>query len=76
MDQRLGASGDHYYKKNVQVELNGEEWTSGTPITEKGDYALSVQAVDQAGHAAEQTIPFKLYHSTVLAASDAVVKVN
>ncbi|NQX67293.1 hypothetical protein HQN90_14320 [Paenibacillus alba] len=62
--------------KNIQMKLNGEEWTSGTPIAEKGDYALSVQAVDQAGHAAEQTIPFKLYHSTLLASSSAEGQVN
>ncbi|WP_246302510.1 sugar-binding protein [Paenibacillus plantarum] len=62
--------------QTVRTLLDEEVWTSGTPVTSKGNHTLYVQAVDQAGNATEQTIPFKLYHSTVLAASNAEGKLN
>ncbi|WP_256758770.1 polysaccharide lyase family protein [Cohnella sp. WQ 127256] len=61
---------------NIQMTLNGEEWASGTPVTERGNHILFVQAVDRAGNTVEQTIPFKLYHSTELLASNVEGKVN
>ncbi|WP_158560688.1 sugar-binding protein [Paenibacillus contaminans] len=62
--------------QTVRILLNGESWTSGTPVTGKGSHILSVQASDQAGNKTEQTVSFKLYHSTMLAASNAEGKLN
>lgn len=62
--------------QTVRTLLDEEVWISGTPVTSKGNHTLYVQAVDQAGNATEQTIPFKLYHSTILAASNAEGKLN
>ncbi|KAA1183496.1 sugar-binding protein [Paenibacillus sp. B2(2019)] len=61
---------------DVRILLDGKEWVSGTPVTGKGNHSLLVQAVDQAGNMAEQTITFKLYHNTVLKTTDVEGKVN
>ncbi|WP_238178075.1 sugar-binding protein [Paenibacillus contaminans] len=62
--------------QNVRILLDGESWTSGTPVTGKGSHILSVQASDQTGHMTEQTVAFKLVHSTTLEASNAAGQVN
>ncbi|WP_409342640.1 sugar-binding protein [Paenibacillus sp. MBLB4367] len=62
--------------QSVRILLNGEAWTSGTPVTVKGSHTLSVQAADQAGNMTERTVTFKLFHSTLLEASNAAGQVN
>lgn len=59
-----------------RIMLDGESWTSGTPITAKGEHTLVVQAGDPAGMMTEQKLTFKLYHSTILEASDVEGGVN
>jgi hypothetical protein len=59
-----------------RITLDGEKWTSGTPITAKGNHILYVQAGDPTGTMTEQTISFKLYHSTVLETSNVDGQVN
>ncbi|OPA75124.1 hypothetical protein BVG16_21170 [Paenibacillus selenitireducens] len=61
---------------DARITLDGEKWTSGTPITAKGNHTLFVQAGDPTGTMAEQTISFKLYHSTVLETSNVEGMVN
>ncbi|MFD0715926.1 chitinase N-terminal domain-containing protein [Paenibacillus sp. GCM10027626] len=62
--------------QNVSILLDGENWTSGTPVTGKGSHVLSVQAADQAGNITEQSVTFMLYHSTAMEASNAAGQVN
>ncbi len=62
--------------QTVRTLLDEEIWASGTPITRQGSHTLFVEATDQAGNRVEQTVPFKLYHSTALAASSAEGKLN
>ena len=40
--------------------LNGEEFTSGTVVSELGEYELVVTAIDASGNEAEMTIEFKI----------------
>lgn len=54
----------------ARILLDGEPWTSGPPITAKGEHLLVVQAGDPAGIITEQKLTFKLYHSTILETSD------
>ncbi|WP_193726864.1 sugar-binding protein [Paenibacillus guangzhouensis] len=54
-----------------RIWLDGEAWTSGTPITANGIHTLTVQAGDPGGKLSEQKLSFKLYHSTVLELSNA-----
>jgi hypothetical protein len=59
-----------------RILLDGESWTSGTPITAKGEHTLVVQAGDPAGMMTDQKLTFKLYHSTILETSDVEGGVN
>jgi len=38
--------------------LNGQPYTSGTPVTAEGSYTLAITAQDQAAHTANRTITF------------------
>ncbi|MBI5525176.1 MAG: hypothetical protein HY897_02500 [Deltaproteobacteria bacterium] len=40
--------------------LNGNPYTSGTPITEEGNYTLAVNAADLAGNGADRTVNFAI----------------
>ncbi len=42
----------------VTTTLNGESYTSGTPVTADGDYTLVVDAVDRAGNRTIETVTF------------------
>ncbi|UKS27042.1 glycosyl hydrolase [Paenibacillus sp. HWE-109] len=57
--------------QTVRTLLDEENWISGTPVTTQGNHTLFVEAIDRAGNSVQQTVPFKLYRSTVLAASNA-----
>jgi hypothetical protein len=59
-----------------RILLDGEPWTSGTPITAKGEHILNVQADNPTGTTTEQELKFKLYHSTVMESSDVEGRVN
>lgn len=45
---------------SLQIRLNGQPFSSGTPVTSEGPFALSVVAVDQAGNRAERSLSFTL----------------
>jgi len=55
----------------TSVTLNGQPYTSGTAITAAGAYTLVVNAADQDGNPAGQTVHFRVKHSTALAYSGA-----
>lgn len=44
---------------SVSIELNGDRFTSGSTVSQPGDYLLSVEAV-RAGLRTEVNVPFRL----------------
>ena len=56
----FSASDDTDPSPTVEATLNGDEFTSGTEVSEVGTYELEVTAVDASGNEAEVTVNFEI----------------
>jgi hypothetical protein len=56
----ISASDDTDLEPGVSATLNGEEFTSGTEVSEPGEYELVVTAIDASDNAAEVTVNFEI----------------
>ena len=52
--------------KTISLQLDGEEYVSGTQITERGGHTITAVAEDFVGNSTVKSISFTIYTSTVL----------
>lgn len=52
------------------MELDGEAWTTGSAVTEKGNHSFSVWAENAYGQLMSETVSFQLFHSTTVEVRD------
>lgn len=54
------VSDPHLDPATVVVTLNGQPFASGAPVTQDGDYVLTVSAADTLGHTAQASVHFSI----------------
>ncbi|NOU74493.1 hypothetical protein GC098_24365 [Paenibacillus sp. LMG 31458] len=54
----------------TRMELDGEAWTTGSAVTEKGKHSFSVLAESAYGQQVSETVSFQLFHSMAVEVRD------
>ncbi|WP_158629059.1 RHS repeat-associated core domain-containing protein [Corallococcus sp. AB030] len=57
---QVGFTATDAYPQSLTAKLNGADFTSGTQVSEAGEYSLVVTAVDQLNHTSTSTVLFVL----------------